>query len=105
MERSGHGKLAFTLYKPRKGAVRDAMRSEFMDELPKFEFFKDRKAGKEPSQIPASVTDEVVSWMFAQPDEALRGAQTGLRVSAYQRLIQQGQVCEVWRVRLRTVRA
>ncbi len=71
MEKSGHGKLAFTLYKPGKGAVRVAMKPEFMDELPKFEFFKYRKAGKEPSEIPAAVTDEVVNWMFAQPDEAL----------------------------------
>jgi len=71
MEKSGHGKLAFTLFKPGTGAVRVAMKPEFMDELPKFEFFKYRKAGKEPSEIPAAVTDEVVTWMFAQPDDAL----------------------------------
>jgi formylmethanofuran dehydrogenase subunit E len=71
MEKSGHGKLAFTLYKPGKGGVRVAMKPEFMDALPKFEFFTYRKAGKEPSEIPAAVTDEVVNWMFAQPDDAL----------------------------------
>ena len=71
MEKSGIGKLAFTLFKPSKGAVRVAMKPEFMDELPKFEFFKYRKAGKEPSEIPAAVADEVVNWMFAQPDDVL----------------------------------
>lgn len=71
MEKSGIGKLAFTLYKPGKGAVRVAMKPEFMDALPKFEFFKYRKAGKEPSEIPAAVTDEVINWMFAQTEDAL----------------------------------
>ena len=71
MAKSGIGKLAFTLYKPGKGGVRVAMKPEFMDELPRFEFFKYRKSGKEPSEIPAAVTDEVVNWMFAQPDDAL----------------------------------
>ena len=47
------------------------MKPELMDAPPKFEFFKYRKAGKEPSEIPAAVTDEVVNWMFAQPDDSL----------------------------------
>ncbi len=71
MDRSGLGKLAFTLFKPGKGAVRIAMKPEFMDGMGRFEFFKYRKAGKEPSEIPAPVTNEVVEWMLAQPDDAL----------------------------------
>lgn len=71
MERTGVGKLAFTLFRPSKGAVRIAMKPEFMDGMARFEFFKYRKAGKEPSEIPAAVTNEVVDWMFAQSDEAL----------------------------------
>ncbi len=71
MEKTGVGKLAFTLFKPGKGAVRIAMKPEFMDGMGPFEFFKYRKAGKEPSEIPAAATNEVVEWMFAQPDEVL----------------------------------
>jgi formylmethanofuran dehydrogenase subunit E len=71
MEKSRFGKLAFTLFKPGTGAVRIAMKPEFMDGMARFEFFKYRKAGKEPSEIPDAVTNEVVEWMFAQPDEAL----------------------------------
>ncbi len=71
MEKTGAGKLAFALFKPGKGAVRVAMKPEFMDGMARFEFFKYRKAGKEPSEIPAAVTNEVVDWMFAQPDDAL----------------------------------
>jgi len=71
VERTGIGKLGVTLFKPGKGAVRMAMKPEFMDGMARFEFFKYRKAGKEPSEIPAAVTNEVVDWMFAQPDEAL----------------------------------
>ncbi|MFI5341624.1 MAG: FmdE family protein [Candidatus Methylomirabilales bacterium] len=71
MEKTGLGKLAFTLFKPGKGALRIAMKPECMDGMARFEFFKYRKAGKEPSEIPAAVTNEVVEWMFAQPDDAL----------------------------------
>ena len=71
VEKTGIGKLAVTLWKPGKIAVRVAMKPEFMDRLAQFEFFTYRKAGKEPSEIPDAVTNEVVDWMFAQPDEAL----------------------------------
>jgi len=71
LEKTGVGKLAVTLFKPGKGAVRVAMKPEFMDGMGRFEFFKYRKAGKEPSEIPAAVTNEVVDWMFGQPDDAL----------------------------------
>jgi formylmethanofuran dehydrogenase subunit E len=35
----------------------------------KFEFFAYRKKGIEPSEIPPAVVDEVINWVFEQPDE------------------------------------
>lgn len=66
-----YGKLAATFSHPQHGAVRLALQPEFIDVMGTFEFFAYRKRGVEPSQIPASVTDEVIAWMEAQPDEAM----------------------------------
>lgn len=65
------GKLATVLYHPQKGAVRVALRPEFLDAMGKFEFFAYRRRGIEPSEIPAPVVGEVTEWMFSQPDEAV----------------------------------
>lgn len=69
LEKTSYGKLALVLYHPQKGAVRVSVRPEFLDEMGKFEFFAYRKRGVEPSEIPAPVVQEVVDWMFAQPDD------------------------------------
>lgn len=66
-----YGKLAATFYHPQKGAVRIAIRPEFVDSLGKFEFFAYRKKGIEPSQIPQAVRDEIMNWMYEQGDDLL----------------------------------
>ncbi|MFA5311877.1 MAG: FmdE family protein [Methanomassiliicoccales archaeon] len=69
MERLGYGKVATILYAPGKGAVRIYLRSEFQDELGKFEFFAYRKKGVEPSDIPPTVTEKVVNFVLEAKDE------------------------------------
>jgi formylmethanofuran dehydrogenase subunit E len=71
MEKTFYGKLAATFYHPKKGAVRYSLRPEFIDELGKFEFFAYRKKGVEPSEIPLSVVDEVINWVYEQTDESM----------------------------------
>lgn len=71
MEKTFYGKLAATFYHPKKGAVRFSLKPEFVDAFGKFEFFAYRKQGKEPSEIPANVADEVINWVYEQPDEVI----------------------------------
>ena len=71
MTKTFYGKLAATFYHPRKGAVRFALKPEFIDAMGKFEFFAYRKRGVEPSEIPVGVSEEVTQWMYGQPDEVL----------------------------------
>jgi formylmethanofuran dehydrogenase subunit E len=66
-----YGKLAATFYHPKKGAVRFSIRPDFVDALGKFEFFVYRKKGIEPSQIPPPVTQEIIEWVYGQPDDVL----------------------------------
>jgi formylmethanofuran dehydrogenase subunit E len=65
------GKLAATFYHPKKGAIRLAIKPDFVDAFGKHEFFTYRKRGIEPSQIPADVTDNVIQWVADQTDEAI----------------------------------
>jgi len=69
MERLNYGKVASILFAPDKGAVRIYLRSEFQDELGKFEFFAYRKKGVEPSDIPKDVTAKVVDMVLEASDE------------------------------------
>jgi formylmethanofuran dehydrogenase subunit E len=71
MERLGYGKVATILFTPEKGAVRIYLRSEFQDEMGKYEFFAYRKRGVEPSDIPAEVTEEVVNRVLEASDEGM----------------------------------
>jgi len=64
-----YGKLAATFYHPKKGAVRYALRAEFLDAFGNFEFFAYRKKGVEPSEIPPAVADEVINWVYEQTNE------------------------------------
>lgn len=66
-----YGKLAATFYHPKKGAVRYALKPEFIDAMGKFEFFVYRKRGTEPSEIPSEVVNELIQWVYDQPDEVL----------------------------------
>ena len=71
MTKTFYGKLAAVFYHPAKGAVRISLQPDFLDEMGKFEFFAYRKRGIEPSGIPASVTDEVIQWVFGLSDDAV----------------------------------
>ena len=70
----GYGKLAMILYRPGKGAVRVHVRNEIMDELlvTGSEFFKYRRNGTEPAEIPREVTESLVDqWLLKLSDEGL----------------------------------
>lgn len=69
VEKTFYGKLAATFYHPQRGAVRFSLTPEFMDAMGKFEFFAYRKKGVEPSQIPQSVSEEVINWVYEQTDD------------------------------------
>jgi len=71
MEKTYYGKLAATFYYPQKGAVRYALKSEFIDAMGKFEFFVYRKKGVEPSKVPQNASDEVMRWVYEQTDEVM----------------------------------
>ncbi len=71
MEKTYWGKLAATFWSPGKTPVRYALKASFLDEFGKFEFFAFRKRGVEPSAIPDAVTQEVIDWTLAKPDEVI----------------------------------
>lgn len=71
MEKTHFGKLAATFFHPQKGAVRFSLKPEFMDAMGKFEFFAYRNRGVEPSQIPLSVSEEVINWVYQQSNEVM----------------------------------
>lgn len=71
IEKTFWGKLAATFWYPGKTAVRYALKASFLDEFGTFEFFAFRKRGVEPSAIPAGVTQQVIDWTLAQPDDAI----------------------------------
>lgn len=71
MAKTFYGKLAATFYHPGKGAVRYALKPEFVDAMGKFEFFAYRKRGIEPSQVPSQLAEEVIAWIAEQPDDAV----------------------------------
>ena len=51
--------------------MRYSLLPDFIDAMGKFEFFIYRKKGIEPSQIPLAVRQEVIQWVYDQPDEAI----------------------------------
>jgi formylmethanofuran dehydrogenase subunit E len=71
IEKTFWGKLAATFWYSGKTPVRYAFKASCLDEFGRFEFFAYRKRGIEPSAIPAQVTQEVIDWTLAQPDEAI----------------------------------
>lgn len=71
MSKLFYGKLAATFYHPKKGAIRFSLQPDFIDAMGKFEFFAYRKKGKEPSEIPEEVRDEILKWVYEQSDETL----------------------------------
>jgi formylmethanofuran dehydrogenase subunit E len=75
IEKTAWGKLAATFWHPGKTAVRYALKAGFLDDLGKHEFMAWRKRGVEPSGIPAPVTQEVIDWSLALPDDTIFSVQ------------------------------
>jgi formylmethanofuran dehydrogenase subunit E len=71
MEKTGWGKLAATFWYPGKTPLRYVLQTSFLDQFGSFDFFTLRKQGVEPSQIDPAITQEVIDWTLAQPDEAI----------------------------------
>ena len=70
MEKLYYGKVAATFWYPGKGGVRITLKNEFSDKLAPHEFFKFRKKGVEPSEIPADVRQDIIdSVLNASEDE------------------------------------
>ncbi|CAC12236.1 conserved hypothetical protein [Thermoplasma acidophilum] len=69
----GYGKLALILYRPGRKAIRVHVRNSFMDELSTraSDFFRYRKQGYEPSEIPAGAIDPVLEWISSLEDEEI----------------------------------
>jgi len=67
-----YGKIAATFWYPGiKGAVRIYLKNEFQDKLAPHEFFKYRKQGIEPSQIPDEVCWDIINIVLNASDEEL----------------------------------
>ena len=64
MEKLHYGKVAATFWYPGKGAVRIALKNEFADSLAPHEFFKYRKKGIEPSDIPDNVRQDIIDMVL-----------------------------------------
>lgn len=71
MAKTFYGKLAAIFYHPKKGAIRFSLLPDFIDAMGKFEFLVYRKKGVEPSQIPPAVSQEIIRWVYEQPDDAV----------------------------------
>ena len=70
MEKLHYGKVAATFWYPGKGGVRIVLKNEFQDKLAPHEFFKYRKQGIEPSEIPDNVRQDIIDIVLnARVDE------------------------------------
>lgn len=71
IEKLYYGKVAATFWSPGKGAVRIILRNEFSDTLSPHEFFKYRKKGVEPSDIPQEVRQDIINMVLKATDDEL----------------------------------
>ena len=71
MAKTFYGKLAAIFHHPKKGAIRFSLLPDFIDAMGKFEFLAYRKKGVEPSQIPPEVSEEIIRWVYEQPDDVV----------------------------------
>jgi len=71
IEKLNYGKVAAIFWYPgKKGALRIALKNEFSDKLAPHEFFKYRKKGIEPSDIPDDVRQDIIDMvLYATEDE------------------------------------
>lgn len=71
IEKMYYGKVAAAFWYPGKGAVRIVLRNEFSDSLSPHEFFKYRKKGVEPSDIPHEVRQDIINMVLRAANEEL----------------------------------
>ncbi len=71
IEKLYYGKVAAIFWYPGKGAVRIALKNEFADTLAPHEFFKYRKKGIEPSEIPEEVRSDIIKMVLNATNEEL----------------------------------
>jgi len=60
IEKLNYGKVAATFWYPGKGGVRFFLKNEFQEKLAPHDFFKYRKKGVEPSDIPTEVSQDII---------------------------------------------
>jgi len=71
MEKLHYGKVAATFWYPRKGGVRIVLKNKFQDKLAPHEFFKYRKQGIEPSEIPDNIRQDIIDIVLNAPVDEL----------------------------------
>lgn len=71
MEKLYYGKVAATFWYPGKGGVRIILKNEFQDKLAPHEFFKFRKKGVEPSEIPADIRQDIIDIVLNASEDEL----------------------------------
>jgi len=71
IEKLYYGKVAATFWHPQKGAVRIYLKNSFADSLGPHEFFKYRKKGVEPSEIPEEVRSDIIDKVLSATNEEL----------------------------------
>jgi formylmethanofuran dehydrogenase subunit E len=72
IDRLNYGKIAAIFWYPgKKDAVRIALKNEFQDKLALHEFFKYRKQGIEPSQIPEEIRADIINIVLNASEEEL----------------------------------
>ena len=71
IEKLYYGKVAATFWYPGKGAVRIALKNEFADRLSPHDFFKYRKQGVEPSEIPVNVKQDIINTVLEASNDDL----------------------------------
>jgi len=71
IEKMYFGKVAATFWHPQKGAVRIYLKNEFADSLSPHEFFKYRKKGVQPSEIPEEIRTDIIDKVLNATNEEL----------------------------------
>jgi formylmethanofuran dehydrogenase subunit E len=71
IEKLYYGKVAAIFWYPGKEAVRIFLKNDFADLLAPHEFFKYRKKGIEPSDIPDDIRQDIINMVLRTSDEDL----------------------------------
>lgn len=72
IEKLNYGKVAAIFWYPgKKDSVRIALKNEFQDKLSPHEFFKYRKQGIEPSEIPENVRKDIIDIVLNATNDEL----------------------------------